>query len=372
MTIPRYALLARKALVEADAAIRPRPAASPASDAATVHAIEAVLRQSARRRTLTRVSAGTFAMAAAAALVFLGVHGRRDASTSTREAPVPPVAAIVVHASGDGAEVVGGHPEVGGDQALPPGARVVALPHGHALLSFASGTHVNIDEGGDVTVIDEGATQILSLAGGALKADVAKLKPGERFLVRTDDAEIEVHGTSFRVARVSPDSTCGAGTRTRLNVFEGVVTIRSAGTETRVTPGGSWPADCSEHPMTPPAAPAPVIRPVTTSSARSDATLEHPASPALPGVAASPGGPGLAAAKRSFSAAGDRIGPHGRERSLRGGHRRSPRRQARQRSLPLRPVPLAVPERAARRDGGGQSHGAPARDARPSRGGGGA
>jgi hypothetical protein len=300
MTIPRYADLARKALVEADAAIRPA-AAGPDADA--VRAIEAVLRRTARRRTQLRLGGVTVALAAAAAIAFVANRGHREGPTTQREAPPAPVAAIVVHSSGDGAEVVGGQPDVGGGQALPAGARVVALPHGHALLSFASGTRVNVDEGGDVTVIDEGATQILALAGGTLRADVEKLKAGERFIVRTVDAEVEVHGTSFRVGTVSPDPACGGGTRTRLKVLEGVVTIRSSGVETRVPAGSSWPADCAEHPAPVAAGPVGPPRPASTGPVRPEPSSADPAPPPAASVAATASVSDLTAENDLFAAA---------------------------------------------------------------------
>ena len=122
---------------------------------------------------------------------------------------------------------------------------MVALPHGHALLAFATGTRVDVEQGGDVRLVEADASQVLSLRDGALRADVAKLVGGRRFVVRTADAEIEVHGTSFRVASATPDPGCGDGTRTRVDVYEGVVTVRHAGREQYVRAGEAWPEGCT-------------------------------------------------------------------------------------------------------------------------------
>jgi hypothetical protein len=92
--------------------------------------------------------------------------------------------------------------------------------------------------------VAQGATQLFRLAAGSLRADVQKLHAGERFLIRTSDAEIEVHGTSFRVANVPPDPSCGGGTATRVSVYEGVVTVRAAAGEASVRAGQVWPTDC--------------------------------------------------------------------------------------------------------------------------------
>ena len=88
--------------------------------------------------------------------------------------------------------------------------------------------------------------QRYELRVGAVRARVAKLVPGERFIIATNDAEVEVHGTAFRVAVVPVDPACGGGTITRVSVTEGVVSVRRDGVEVRVTPGHVWPEQCNE------------------------------------------------------------------------------------------------------------------------------
>ena len=95
--------------------------------------------------------------------------------------------------------------------------------------------------GSDVTVRSGGRAAIFDLAGGSLKADVAKLAPDERFVVETADTEVEVRGTSFRVSVVPLDATCGDGTTTRVAVYEGMVAVRRNGREEIVSKGEEWP-----------------------------------------------------------------------------------------------------------------------------------
>jgi hypothetical protein len=130
-------------------------------------------------------------------------------------------------------------------EALAPGSRIVARPGGHAILAFATGTRLTVEDEGDVTLVDGGPTSVIAVARGSLRADVAKLHAHERFLVRTDDAEVEVRGTSFRV---SAGGACdGAGTR--VEVYEGVVVVRHGADESRVAAGESWqPQECAPTP----------------------------------------------------------------------------------------------------------------------------
>jgi hypothetical protein len=67
--------------------------------------------------------------------------------------------------------------------------------------------------------------------------------------VRTSDAEVEVRGTTFRIGFAIPDPNCGHGTTTRVNVDEGVVTVRASGHEWTVSAPDSWP-ECT--PAAPP------------------------------------------------------------------------------------------------------------------------
>ncbi len=89
------------------------------------------------------------------------------------------------------------------------------------------------------------------LGRGAVSAHVTKLKAGERFVIATPDAEVEVRGTRFKVTVVPPDEACGQGVVTRVAVTEGVVVVRSLGHEVRVEAGHHWPLGCPERALSP-------------------------------------------------------------------------------------------------------------------------
>jgi hypothetical protein len=90
--------------------------------------------------------------------------------------------------------------------------------------------------------------QAVALGAGSRVSEGTELRD-ERFVVATPDAEVEVRGTAFRVAIVPPDPGCGGGTPTRLEVTEGVVTLRHAGVALAVSAGTKWPASCPAGPV---------------------------------------------------------------------------------------------------------------------------
>jgi len=156
--------------------------------------------------------------------------------------------------------------------------RVLALNDARADLRLRSGTQLDLENGADLTVLGQAPTQVFSLAAGAAHARVAKLEANERFIVRTTDAEIEVRGTSFRIAFAAPDPLCGKGTITRVTVDEGVVVVRAFGEESEVKANETWPtcvetvAPSSSEPS-PSAAPSfrqPPPKPVSDLAAQND------------------------------------------------------------------------------------------------------
>src|SRR5262249_39160121 len=131
---------------------------------------------------------------------------------------------------------------------ISQGDRVVVKEGSQGSLKLSTGTHMLLEEKADVTVVERGPTQIFSLKNGALRADVAKLRGGQRFIVATPDAEVEVRGTSFRLARVTGDHSCADGVLTKLIVYEGTVVARMRGREDRVPAGQSWSGACTPKP----------------------------------------------------------------------------------------------------------------------------
>jgi hypothetical protein len=192
----------------------------------------------------------------------------RAVATQTTELRSPPSITVVGHPAGAGAvvEQTGAPAPLFDGKALETGSRIVTRADGHAVLSLSTGTRLTMEEEADVTIVDNGPLQVFAIRSGAVQADVAKLVAGQRFLLRTPDAEIEVRGTSFRVAIDDPDSSCEGGTLTRVTVFEGVVNVRHGGGEVQVVAGQMWPVDCFA-PRSPTARGARPVGEVKTGSA---------------------------------------------------------------------------------------------------------
>jgi hypothetical protein len=226
-----------------------------------------------RRRTLRLRWAATGVAAAAAAAMVLGATWGR-----VRRPPAPEIAqgpAVAEHAAATAGgvveAVVGDAYVIQGDHGrsivegtrVAAGDRIVVQRGGHVAFMLSTGTRIGLDEGADLAVVAQGAMQLFRLGAGSMRADVHKLGTGERFLVRTPDGEVEVRGTSFRLADVAADPACGAGTTTRLAVYEGVVAVRVGTTEVNVAAGGSWPPGCggASAGLPPPLRPAASSRP---------------------------------------------------------------------------------------------------------------
>jgi hypothetical protein len=150
---------------------------------------------------------------------------------------------IVAHPAAGGASLVvsGGQAPLVEGRSLAAGSRIVTPPNGRADLSFSTGTSVALGEGADLSIVEESGSQVLRLSAGFVDLHVAKLSPGQRFIVETADAEVEVRGTRFRVGVAEPSPSCGGGAATRVTVTEGVVVVRHAGVESRIEAGGHWP-----------------------------------------------------------------------------------------------------------------------------------
>ena len=176
--------------------------------------------------------------ALAAAIVVLGIGGAFAASRAHRS--TIPVATGVTEPARDLGRLVAPSGEEGATMA--EGSELRTNDASEASLHFATGTQVTVAGGSRVRLVEQTKTKRFSLDQGSVAARVAKLGAGERFIVATSDAEIEVRGTVFRVSITTPDSACGDGTPTRLDVSEGVVVVRHAGIESSVPAGGHWPS----------------------------------------------------------------------------------------------------------------------------------
>lgn len=238
MNLPTYARRAARLLRQV---AEPGYVPSAAARARSLSTIERAL--VARQRRTRRMWLG--GSVAAAAIFMLGVGLAWRGAPPTR-APV----SFSVTADGSGAWVTNalGSQALTGTSELAAGSRVTTSAGGSAVLQGSTGTRLALKNEGSLTVASVGNTQWFRLAEGALDARVAKLGPGERFVIETLDAKVEVRGTAFRVSVLDREAACEGGGRTRVRVSEGVVNVRSRGRAIDVRAGANWPADCDSTP----------------------------------------------------------------------------------------------------------------------------
>ena len=272
--------------------------ALPPHRAAAVERIAEALRArgQARRRTRTLM---TLALAAGVALVVGGgafaarrAHGDGRGESAANEARGARNLGRLVDPTGGVTAVREGRSEpVGVGTRLSEGLelRTAAAEAG---LDFDTGTHITLGVSSRLRLVEQSQRKRFSLESGSFFAKVAKLGADERFVVATPDAEVEVRGTAFRVTLVAGEASCAGGSPTRLDVSEGVVVVRHAGTEVRVAGGEHWPS-CDvrtsavtqkDLPASSPVAPVAVTAPATPATlpapAGTSATREAPASAA--------------------------------------------------------------------------------------------
>lgn len=280
-------LLARLAT---DVLARERDIETTPSEARERQAIEAmekaIVRAHERRRVRTWI-VGAVGVAAAAAAVFVAFHSK--SAPIVVAPPVPPAVEIALEGN-----------------ATKSGEHVITND-GRAVYAFATGTRVRVEPHGDVDLGIVPDKQELSLRAGSLHADVAKLGLGQRFLVTTIDAEVEVRGTSFTVA-VADHATCG--TLTSVSVTEGTVWVRFHGSETVLPAGSNWPPQCTAQTDPPPA-------PVSVAIATQQTTQQAPIAIARPTAAATTPAP-VASTETSYLAEQTRIFEEAREAKRRG------------------------------------------------------
>jgi len=243
----RYARLAARLLAGETAAETAIGLGDRESDLA---AIQRALRARARSRARPWQLGGLIAVAAAVALF---VATRRpappDAPLAARPAPGRPAPArpamsiAMLEGSGASVQLDGGERAVAVGDEVAQGTRLRVPASGGVTLSLVTGTRLDLAGGAAVRVAELDAVQRFELAAGSVTAKVAKLGPGQRFLVSTPDAEVEVKGTRFEVAIAPEPAPCGQRLRTRVTVQEGVVAVRAGATTLRLGPGSHWP-DC--------------------------------------------------------------------------------------------------------------------------------
>lgn len=246
MTESRFSHLATELLADEPLARTP-PTAD--AEARAVAAIAAALRGRRRRVVMARATVG---IAAAAALVLVvalaATRARPSALGASSGHAVAPVIVASAISPGVGAEVVRAgegaplEPRLG----LAPGDSIRASASGSTGIGLADGSRLEIERASEVSITSLSTTRTFVLVAGAVQARVSKLPAGERFVVETEDAVVEVHGTAFRVALAPRGSEC-APTRTRVSVSEGNVAVRFQGREEHLAAGDHWPSACASE-----------------------------------------------------------------------------------------------------------------------------
>jgi TolA-binding protein len=222
-----------------------------------VSAVGLELRARRRRRVASRVAVaacGSLAVAAAGIVAWTWVEHRQP--VALRSGSSPPTEASARDESTDEAlwvRLAATSPE----REVVPGDTFRAVTGGDAAgvrLASTDGTELVVEPGGVLQVVEAGATKRFTLQLGAVQVRVRKLRPGERFLIDTPEAEVEVHGTRFRVTRAeaatgaaagSGPSRCAGAASTVVSVSEGVVSVAGGGGEARLSPGGTWSSPCA-------------------------------------------------------------------------------------------------------------------------------
>jgi hypothetical protein len=117
--------------------------------------------------------------------------------------------------------------------------------------------------------VRQGATELVTLKNGTVDLTVRPLQAGERFVIRTDDAEVEVRGTALRVE-------AEGGKIRSVAVAEGTVEVRYAGFSAVIPSGGSWKATGEAAAPQPAPTPAPQAAPLPQLAAAPAAPASRP------------------------------------------------------------------------------------------------
>jgi len=236
MNTPRYAAAAAKLLRR----YLPGAAAASADEARGIATIERALWARTRQRRLLTIGVS---LLAAAVVLIVGTQLRKWRQPSASSGAI----AINVTSAVQGAALARneGEAPLTANSSIVSGQRIETPADGGASLELSTGTSMTLAGRTSFRVDSQGATQRFTLQRGELVAHVAKLLASQRFIVNTPDAEVEVRGTRFRLRIIEQGDSCGAGTRTRLEVSEGVVEVR-AGSQVLVSvkAGEVWPTGC--------------------------------------------------------------------------------------------------------------------------------
>ena len=196
-----------------------------------------------RRRRILRGAVVTMALAASIAVV----AGLTSKDKAPQKSAGSAVALFVEHEIGKGNLLV----RAGVKQALPDlavlaeGDSVRSDQVGGATLVTGNGTSISLAGSSHLRIDELGTTRRFALLSGMMETHVAKLAPGERFIVSIPDGEVEVRGTVFTVSVSDSPSTCrGSASVSTVKVGKGAVSVRSGDSHVVLHPGETWSTPC--------------------------------------------------------------------------------------------------------------------------------
>lgn len=207
--------------------------------------MQAMAKRARRKAQLRALTIGASLVAAAGVALVAGWFGARAPARASAVCSAPSCAGAVGSAFG----TVAGHP-------FEPGQSIASGRGRATVVEFGPVTRIALDELSELEYRQGDRTRRFALLSGAVHLKVDKLTAGQRFLIETEDTQVEVRGTVFDVALAGRDDSC-VSPKTRVSVEEGVVEVRFRGKVTRVQAGESWPASCEEHAAPPASAPEP-------------------------------------------------------------------------------------------------------------------
>jgi ferric-dicitrate binding protein FerR (iron transport regulator) len=217
------------------------PRLSETSRERCIAVIAQAMEHSSRKRRRARQWLGAFCAAAAVVAIALPIAYRHGRDQSARTAHV---CSQVQGNCANGLGSVTATLDVGhmGQHQVVPGALLKSARGESAQVQFDSGTQLELGAESTVAYEEGSALHRFSMSRGSVRFRVAKLGKGERFLLNTLDAEIEVRGTVFGVRVVDPSNGCGR--HTAVSVDEGVVEVRTAEGVHTLHAGEHWPVNC--------------------------------------------------------------------------------------------------------------------------------
>ena len=136
-----------------------------------------------------------------------------------------------------------------------------------SIISVRTVTTVSPEGPARFTRSEVDGSDIVTLLDGGVSFSVRHLAPGERFLVKTSDAEVEVRGTMFRVEAADERLQ-------RVSVAEGKVEVRFRGSVYPLSAGELWSRPIESAPLMPTSSTSPKVASSSSITAMKQRAIE--------------------------------------------------------------------------------------------------